>query len=362
MTPPTLALLVAVALVPDLAAQQTSVFLPSTCDQLDGRAGGAWPGFTQRFRMQVLLDGGRLTRVANRSLVGIAVRRDGQFLQAHAGGRAAISIAASHAALNPERASAVFAANRGSDAREVFRGEVALPNAPALSHRDEVTWQPPHAVEFPFNTPFPYTGGTLCLDIDGTPVSGATSPWWRIDYDLFTHDAQSNPLGTNCDPQTRATASTSSLMPGASLRLISVGPLQAVGIAMVDVTALNPGIDLGFLRAPGCVVHVLPTLMFGASYTPPAVDGYAWASVRLDLPSVSHLMGATLHAQWLAFPNPVNPGMLTATNALTLRVATRPPNLAGVIVRTPLVAEPTPLPASGGVMPHLMPVICVRAR
>jgi hypothetical protein len=54
--------------------------------------------------------------------------------------------------------------------------------------------------------------------------------------------------------------------------------------------------------------------------------------------------------------------MLTTTNALKLGVATQPPSLGGVIVRTPVVAEPTPLPTSGGVMLHLVPVLCVRAQ
>jgi hypothetical protein len=91
--------------------------------------------------------------------------------------------------LAPDAASPAFAANRGLDATEVFRGELVVPDAPALAHRDQVTWQSPHAIEFLFTTSFFYRSGDLYLEVEGSPVAAATSPWWPIDYDLFTHDA-----------------------------------------------------------------------------------------------------------------------------------------------------------------------------
>jgi hypothetical protein len=343
-------------------AQTPPVFVPPSCAQLDGRSLGAWPGLSQRFRMQVLLKGTSLSSLANRTIAGIAVRRDGQYLPAHAGGRASVVISLSHARLAPDAASPAFAANRGLDATEVFRGEIVVPDAPALTHRDQVTWQSPHAIEFLFTTSFSYRGGDLCLEVEGSPVAAATSPWWPIDYDLFTHDAQAAPLGSNCDPKCHATVSRETLLPGGTVSLHSMGPLQATGLAMIDVSILNPGIDLGFLGATNCMARVLPTLMLNATHQPPASGGHGGAFVDLTLPQVNHLLGASLYAQWLAFPNPVNPARLTTTNALALQVSSQPANLVGVVIKSDLFAEPTPLPATGRVLPQQVPVLCFRIR
>ncbi len=351
----------ATLLVAALAAQQAPVVLPPSCQQADGRSGGDWPGFTQRLRMQVLLGDQALTGLRNRSLQALAVRRDGQYLAAHAGGRAQVVVVASHAAVAPHAAAASFANNRGSDAREVFRGEVDLPNAPALAHRDAISWQAPHAVEFPFSAPFAYQSGALCLDIDGAPVAGAAAPWWRIDYDLFTHDAQLAGLGQSCDPKTSATASRESLVAGGTLRLIGVGPVGAVGFVALDGATLSPPWDLTPIGAPGCALHVLPTVLVGTAYQSPAVGGYGPANVRLQLPTGSDLLGARLATQWLAYPNPIHPGQLSVTNALTMQVASSVPNLAGAIVRTGPVFEPAPLPDFGDVHPNTVPVVCLRA-
>jgi hypothetical protein len=344
------------------ASQSPVTFVPSSCETLDGPTLGGWPGFSQRFRLQALVDGAALNRLANLALTGLTVRRDGQYLAAHAGGRAHVTITLSHAARTPRFAQPVFAANRGQDGVQVFAGDVVLPDAPALSNRNQVTWESPHAVDFPFTVPFPFQGGTLCMDVDGAPVTNFSSPWWPVDYDLFTHDAQLSVVGTSCDNRMSATASLETMLPGGTLRLIGIGPMQSVGVALIGVSLMNPGLHLAFLRAPGCHAHVLPTLSFATSYLPPASGGYGGASVGLPLPSESYLLGALLHSQWLAFPNPINPGQLATTNALSLQLATRAPGLAGVTVRTGIVAEPAPLPAGGNVLPHLLPVMCLRAQ
>jgi hypothetical protein len=351
-----------VALLTPLHAQQAAVFVPAACAQRDGRSGGAWPGFTQRFHLQALVNGGTLANLANRSLTAIAVRRDGQYLPAHAGGRADIDITLSNSPRVPGDALPSFAANRGTDAVEVFRGRVVLPNAPALSNPHEVNWQSPHAVEFPIGTPFVYRGATLTIDVGGTPDASATAPWWRIDYDLFTHDAQAVGMGSSCDPRSHAIAQHEALMPGGTARLVSFGPVASMGIAMLDVTALNPGIDLGFMGAAGCSLRVMPTLMLPSTYAPPVSAGYGGAMVKLQLPAQSHFLGAALYTQWLAFPNPINPAQLTTTNALALQVATQSSSLTGAIVRTGLVPSAMSMPTSGDVLPYLLPVLCVRAQ
>jgi hypothetical protein len=114
---------------------------------------------------------------------------------------------------------------------------------------------------------------------------------------------------------------------------------------------LGKGVESDTVQRKGRVIRHLPGL-----------NGYGAANIRLQLPSDGYLLGASLHSQWLAFPNPVNPAQLTTTNALTLQVGTQLPDLGGVVVRTSVVPEPAPLPSVGSVLPHLVPVLCLRAQ
>jgi len=354
--------IVSVVLADFVCPQETAVVLPTTCQQSDGRSGGAWPGFTQRFRMQMLLHERPLRPLRGLVLRSVAVRRDGQYQKAHAGGRADVTITMSHAAVAPDRAHEAFASNRGPDARVVFQGRVQLPDAPPLLRRDDVSWQLPHVVEFPFTSGFSYQGGPLCLEIDGAPDPTATARWWRIDYDLFTHDAQADPIGTSCDPRTYSMASRPMLLPGGTLRLVGIGPLGAAALTTLGATQQTPPIPLDLIGATGCDLHVAPAVVLATSFRPPVIDGYGGATISLSLPKEGYLLGASLHAQMLAYPNPINPAQLTATNALRLTIGSQVPALAGVIVRTGIVPDGLPMPATGSVLPHLMPVLCLRGQ
>ena len=243
------------------------IVVPAGCSTLDGRSNGALAGVTQRFRMQVLLDDAALTGVRGRRLTGVSVRRDGQNPSALTGGQATLVVRLSTSSRAPADADSVFARNEGGDATEVFRGVITIPNAPAIPHRHAITWQAPHAAEITFSTEFPYSGGTLCLDVEGSPVANAKSPWWPIDFDLMTHDAQIVSLGVGCDPRARAMASSDTLFPGGTLRLVSTGPAGAVGLAMLSGTRFTPPLPLGAFGATGCVAHQPPDIVLGSSYT-----------------------------------------------------------------------------------------------
>jgi hypothetical protein len=347
-------------LLDSLASQD--VVIPSACATLDGRSNGALAGFTQRFRMQVLLDERRLTGLRNRSLSSVAVRRDGQNPEALTGGLVQLVVRVSTTTRVPSDAQPAFSANEGTDVREVFRGTVAIPNAPALSDRNAATWQAPHAVEISFTSSFRYVSGTLCLDFEGSPVAGATSPWWPIDFDLMTHDGQVTSLGLGCDPAGKAMASGDGLLPGGSVRLMSVGPAGAVGIMMLSGVRFTPPLPLGFLGATGCVAHLLPDLSLGAAYAGHPQSGYAVAAAHLHLPNLPQLSGVSLYTQWLAFPSPINPARLSTTEGLELRLATSATPLAGVMVRTGPLRLGEPVPAAGLVRPHVVPVLCLRSQ
>jgi hypothetical protein len=319
-------------------------------------------GFSQRFRMQVLLEPSLLVGLVGRDLTGLAVRRDGQDLRPMTGGRTSLVVRLSTPARSPSSAVEAFSANEGNDAREVFRGLVVIPDAPALSHRNGATWESPHAVEVTFATSFRYAGGTLCVDIEGTPVAGFRSPWWRIDYDLTTHDGRVAPFGQPCDPRTRAFASATTLVPAGSVRLFASGPTTSVGVLLLGATRLPAPLPLGFLGAPSCTLDIAPMVALGTDYSALPHQGYGTATLGLQLPGTREVAGALLVAQWAAFPAAQNPASLSTTNAVELGIAASPLPPRSVMVRTGPADGASPLPAYGRVLPHLAPVFCLRSQ
>lgn len=250
----------------------------------------------------------------------------------------------------------VFAENHGSDRAEVFRGRVQVPAAPLLSHRDGATWSLPHAVEVPL-APFPYSGGSLCIDLDGAALPGVSSGWWRADFELLLHDAGVLSVGAGCDPRSRAAVSRSTLLPGGSVDLLCSGPAGAVGVLALDASTTPPGIDLGFMGAPGCRVLVLPALMLGGVFGASRPGTYGDIDLVLRLPATGSLLGRGMAVQWVVYPSPVNAARLTTTNALELQVSSLPSRLPGVLVRSGPRSATDPAPASGRVLPHVMPVL-----
>lgn len=351
------------ALAAASGARAQDIVVPPTCATADGAAGGAMAGFSARFRMQVLLESSTLIGLVGREITALVFRRDGQDLRAMTGGQSSLVVRLSTRAPTPAAADATFANNEGSDVAEVFRGVVTLPDAPALSNRNGAGWLREHTVRIPLASTFHYQSGTLCIDIEGTPVTGAASPWWRIDYDWSSHDGRTTTLGQACDSRSHAFASANTLLPSGSVRLTSSGPIGSVGIALLGASQLPSPLPLGFLGAPTCTLDIVPILNLGTSYGPPASQGYGIAGFELQLPASPSLAGGVLFAQWAAFPAAQNPQSLSTTNALELRVATLlPPPSRSVTVRTGPLAASASVPMAGRVLPHMAPVVCFQSR
>lgn len=338
------------------------IVVPASCSTADGRSNGALAGFTQRFRMQVLLRASRLTALQNRELTGFVVRRDGQNPEALQGGRTYLVVRLSTLGVGQAAPSPVFAHNEGNDVREVFRGMITIPDAPALAHRDAATWQSPHAVAVDFTAPFPYLGGTLCLDIEGSPDAMQPARWWPIDFDLATHDAQVAQLGSSCNPRAQALCSPSDLLPGGSVRLIGIGRERTLAGLMLGARQATPPLSLDGIGATGCVAHLLPDVTLGNTYSGAPSAGMAAACAHLHLPNLPSLANATLYAQWLAYPDPINPAQLSTTAGLALQMASATTQLSGVVVRTGPLSGTAPTPGDGRVLPQIVPVLCLRHR
>jgi hypothetical protein len=117
------------------SALAQDIVVPAGCVARDGRSNGALAGFTQRFRMQILLDATTLTNLQGREVTGFSVRRDGQDLGAQRGGRVHLVVRVSTLAATRAEPSPVFAQNQGPDVVEVLRGTVNIPDSPALRSR-----------------------------------------------------------------------------------------------------------------------------------------------------------------------------------------------------------------------------------
>ncbi|HLU37794.1 MAG TPA: hypothetical protein VK081_00310 [Planctomycetota bacterium] len=334
-----------------------SLVVPATRTAMDGTSGGALAGVEQRFRMQVLLDGAALGPLPGHSITDLAFRRDGQHLAAQQGGRVQATVRMSTTARPSSAASPRFRDNHGADEREVFSGEIVVPTSPALANRDGAQWTAPDAVVFALRDPFPYQSGTLCVELAAAPVSGSASPWWRIDYELFWHDAQVAATGAACDPLSNAFASRNTLLPGGSLDLICSGPRGATGVLLLGTTPITPALSLDFLGAPDCYAGVVPAAAVAAPIQGGPVTERAAANLTLDLPCESWLAGGQILAQWAVFPNPRNPALLTTTKVLSLQIASSPSTLPGTLVRTGPLGNTEPWPAVGRVYPQLMPVV-----
>jgi hypothetical protein len=337
------------------------VVVPPTCTATDGTGGGAIPGFNERFRLQTLLDARDLTQLTSRSISGLSFRRDGQDLRAMTGGQCSMVIRLSTAPSAPGGIQPFFAANHGSNALEVFNGAVTIPSSPALSHRDAAGWLPQHSVHVTFDRPFAYVGGPLCIDIEAAPVVGATSPWWRADYDISLHDGSAVAISAPCDPRANAFVAANTLVPAGAIRLTGTGPTDSVAMTMLGVTRLSAPVDLTFLGAPGCTLDITPMLTLGSTHSHLAAHGYGVAALEIPLPGTPQIAGAALFAQWASTPGSGN-RPLTTSEAIELRIATLPLPARNTMVRTGPLAPTQPIPASGRVYPHMAPVICLRAQ
>lgn len=347
------------AWVTPLAAQ--SVIVPPGYEQVDAGTLTEVAGFTQRFRQQILIRAGVAAALAGHSITELTFRRDGQHGGALTGGSADIVVTLSESSRDPSQASPDFARNHGASVQQVFAGRISIPASPALSHRNAATWSAPDVVSLPLTTPWPYAGGHLCVDLSGSPVPGAASGFWPVDAELQTTDATVTYLGTACDPRLRLRASRATLVPGGTVRFVSSGPPGSPGAVMIGMPPQVPGIDLGFVNAPGCELSVFPAVAVGVSHSNPVRGSYGDAALRLTLPASSSLLSSAFGSQLLNYGNPTTASGIATSTALALQLASTPPRFDVVQVRTgPLGVGVTR--TEGEVIAAVAPVLRLSAR
>jgi hypothetical protein len=308
------------ALASVVSAQQ-ALTVPSINTAQDAETLCEVAGLTQRFRQQILVRSSLLDTAVGREIVALTFRRDGQYNRALGSGSAELEVTLSRPTLDPAFTQPAFAANVGTVSTQVFAGRVALPSSPALVHRNAATWTPPHAVAIPFARPYTYAGGTLCIDLTGEPVAGAGARFWPIDAVLTHHSGQVLSVGSACDPRLQAHGSRATLVPAGTVRLLSAGPASSLGIAMLGSPPQLPGLDLGFLNAPGCKLYLSPLVSLPATYSQPTRGTYGDINLKLSLPASAALVGGAFGTQWVNYPNPTTPSRLATSMGLHLQIA-----------------------------------------
>lgn len=346
-----------------LSAQVQQLVIPSVAATRDGNSSGRVAGFMQAHRQQMLVGASWLTGVAGREITALTFRRDGWPVD-HTAGSAELRVRMSTSVgLDPQQAATQFDVNLGPQWLEVFRGAVVLPASGRLPHRDAATWAPPHVVVVPLAVPYPYRGGTLCIDIEGSPVAGAVSTWWSVDHHVDPASGSRTYFGQACGSSTgwpahTATTDPKSLRPGASIRIAGIGSLGDAAVLLLGATALPSPINLAFLGAPTCTLDIAPDVSVPSTVrTRFGMRSFGGADVALRLPLDANALGAVLYAQWAML------GIrgLSTTNAVRLQLASAPATVDAAVITSARTTTGA-FPASGDLRIGALPVLQISFR
>jgi hypothetical protein len=279
-------------------------------------------------RQQTLIGASHLQALLGRELLALEIRR-AAYNQAFQGATCDWTVHLSHTQRAPLQAETTFAANVGADDTVVYQGQMTAPASPANTS-NSIPWTANNVIRVVFQTPFVYTGGTLCLDIQGLPIPGQTSPWWVGDAVWETGLAGSVvEVGQGCGlyggPTKRwSAADPQTLLPGANAQFWAEGAPNTLALAVFGAQAPAPIPLQAFgLPAPNCSVHVDPSLVLSVvptfylpQFHPLWQEGRA--DVTLRLPAAPWIFGFTLTTQWFDLNQPATSNALRWTVGGTL--------------------------------------------
>jgi hypothetical protein len=336
------------------------VVVPEEFASKDGNAFGDFAGVAHAFRQQVVVRAEELTALRGRMLTALWVRRDAALPLPLPGGKAQFVVTLSDRARHPTALVPKFADNRGAQTREVFRGVVEVPTAPAPARGQPAPWAPTSAVELKFTAEFTYRDGPLSIEIEGRPVAGQPPLTWPVDYAEWASDAASTFVGRSCDVRLQAMALWRDLIPGGSIVMGTAGPTQAAAVCLVGWIRRTP-IELGAQGAVKCSIHVDP--VDARPFVLPRVklEPITRVEQNLPLPPMACVLGVHFAVQWLHFPNPAVGTGFATTHAQTIKTVGRLPSFAGATVRSGPMAGDA-FPEHGEVQALRMPVLRLVAR
>ena len=346
---------VAAAALAAAVASQAPQFqtIPAAYDAAEANSLEWVAGTGAHLRQQTLIGASHLTNLLGHQLLALELRR-AAFADAFQGATMDWVVTLSHSPNTPLTCSEVYQNNVGPNPVTVFSGQVVAPASPANTS-NSIPWTTNNVIRVVFQTPFLYTGGTLCLDIVGTPIVGQTSNWWVCDAVWEDIPGTVTEIGSGCGlyggaPHRWAGADRYTLMPGAIGKFWAYGAPNTFGIVAFGAAGSGPIPLSAFgIAAPGCNVHLDPAMVlttnigfFTPVNSPLYVEGKAKAFVRL--PAAPWVFGLTLTTQWFDLFQPAT------SNALQWTVASNIPTLDMAHV------DGDPTDAGGNVTVHLAPV------
>ena len=311
--------LIALAVTTAVGGTQSPQFtvVPATATATDA-AGMLWlPGAGTSLRQQEIVGASHLQSLVGRTLTALEFRRQTEDKD-YGGGSLHLTVTLSISPNTPLTTSSTFANNIGSNPIQVFSGQLQLPASPATNTTP--AWTAANVLRVPFQTPFVYAGGTLCVDVAGTTVAGHVAGWWPADAQQDLATGITVDLGGGCGtfggPQRRwSTVEARTLLPGGLGHCYAFGPLGSFGMLAIG-SEFTPGWPLAMLlpgSAPSCRMFVgtpfaLALLTFDAD--PP---GEARADYLIAIPSTPAVTGASLTSQWVEWTQPASSNAITWT-------------------------------------------------
>lgn len=315
-------------------------------------------GASRPLRQQTLVGQSHLQQQINHDIWAIELRRTAVD-EVYQGGTLSLLVTLSTSPNAPLTCDNRWAPNVGTDALQVFSGQVTLPTSPAVptGPLSPVAWTASNTLRIAFTQPFHYTGGTLCVDVIGTPVAGQNADWWMADAEFEDIKGTTVQIGTGCGmyggPQGEwSHVSRRSLVPGARARFWAYGIPNGFAIAAFGQASPVPIPLTAFgIPSPGCNCHLLPSAVLATmvvSYVPqvhPLLANQAIAEVLVALPADPAWFGLQLTTQWFDL------AQLATSNAITWTAASAIPTLDMAL------NEGHPAEATGNVTVHLAHVM-----
>jgi hypothetical protein len=315
-------------------------------------------GASQPLRQQTLVGQSHLALLNSHSITAIELRRTAVD-EIYQGGTMSLTVTLSTSPHTPLTCDNQWAGNVGPDALQVFAGQVTLPTSPAVTAgpQSPVAWTASNTLRIAFQQPFPYGGGTLCVDVIGTPVAGQTADWWMADAEFEDIKGTTVQIGTGCGAYGGPLGEWShvakrSLVPGARARFWAYGVPNGFAIAAFGAASPAPIPLTAFgIPAPGCNCHVQPGLILATMVVPyvpevhPLLVNQATAEVLVPLPADPSWFGLQLTTQWFDLMQ------FATSNAITWTVASAMPTLDMAL------NEGHPAEATGNVTVHLAHVM-----
>jgi len=304
-------------------------------------------------RQVTLVGASHLVGLVGRSITAIELRRSAAD-EAFGGGQANLVVSLSHSPRTPLRARPTYDANVGADAVRVFAGPVVIPQSPPQVG-PVVAWSAANTVRIEFRAPFVYTGGTLCIDVVGTPIAGQSASWWMADaaFEPTTGVATSHGQGCGAfggSSGAWAHAAGRHFVPGGHARFHAYGTHGGYGFAAFGMPGQPIPLTLLGLPAPGCDVHlssfeaILPAY-FEPETVPALMAAGGRADVSLWIPDSAAMFGVGMATQWFDWQQ------LATSNAIHWTVAAAMPTLDMTSI------DGDPSEATGHVSVHLAHVL-----